>query len=478
VFLCVQVSLPPPPTNLNVSSALTTLDQGFDDGTQRAVHNVFGVLEGVIDTLEAAEGGKEAKEKETESVTAKVTKEDGKGTETVTATRTETGQGANQTSGTGKGRIAESNGRTERNGTAEGGQQTATVVAEQTRTNLGGGQTAVENEVRAEASRTSNNGVSENGSVGVTVSSSSSQTVLDGQNGQRKAAGEGRGDMMNHEHAHSHQATNGKRKGSASGDGASSTEGGENSMVGRDDIGEERRSIEENRQKLQRQYDCNGSQNGAVQESGQASRNRTAAAKPAEAAKREQGAKGGVLQAVKGTPPVAAVTSVVSNVGSTAAAVANGLPEHRKLQIMEVVLTSLKLEIGRRVGTSGFEALTRVNWEAEAARVAEAVAEVVAGGGAMVGLTEPPGPNGRADAPGGQSPGAKTGGSQGGRLDIGSIMKAVGSVVGTGGMFGGVLPMGVLVGIVVAAVGTLYHVMQDDKKKKEEKAEGGCLALI
>jgi hypothetical protein len=476
LFLRVQVSLPPPPTNLNVSSALTTLDQGFDDGTQRAVHNVFGVLEGVIDTLEAAEGGKEA-EKETESVTAKVTKEDGKGTETVTSTRTETEQGAKQTKGsTGKGEVAESNGRTERNGMAERG-ITATVVAEQTRTDLGGGQTAVENEVRAKASRSTqpstNGAVSENGSVGVTVSSSSSQTVSDGQNGRRK---EGRVETARHENAQSHQATNGTLKGSALGGGASLAESGKNSMVGRDDIGEERRSLEENRQKLQRQYDGNGSQNGAVQES----RNGTAEAEPKEAAasKDKEGSKGGVLQAVKGTPPVAAVTSVVSNVGSTAAAVANGLPEHRKLQIMEVVLTSLKLEIGRRVGTSGFEALTRVNWEAEAARVAEAVAEVVAGGGAMVGLTEPPGPNGRADAPGGQSPGAKTGGAQGGGLDMGSIMKAVGSVVGTGGMFGGVLPMGVLVGIVVAAVGTLYHVMQDDRKKKEEKAEGGSLTLI
>ncbi|GAQ84502.1 Putative alpha/beta hydrolase [Klebsormidium nitens] len=541
-------AVPLPPASLpSVGSALTTLDQGFDDGTQRAVHNVFGVLEGVFDTLEAASSSKEAEAKpETESENGVASKT---GAESVTGKGPAAENGAQGSGGEGNGLVdkgAESAAKSsagaglsgtpghERNGT---GVETATVTATQVRTDRGGAPPSVENEVSAQATkavsqpenevpsangRASGNGAAssngrapENGRMGVTVSSTS-RTVSDAQNG-RSDGSEARGSV------------NGRASQGGEGSVQTTEQVQRAVVIERDESGEptgrraavathqettvsdvpaesssegasgEKERIEETRQRLQKGYETgkhssadgatDSLENGKVQDPNAhptAFDNKSSQHAPTESpsegsgSKDESNSKGGVLQAVVSAPPIAAVTGAVASVGSTAAAVANGLPEHRKLEIADVVLTSLKLEIGRRVGQSGFDALTRVNWEAEAGRVAQAVAEAVGGGGAMEGLAEPPGPNGRGEgSPGTAATGQVAPGMQmPGGLDVGAIMKAIGSVVGTGGLFGGLLPMGVLVGIVVAAIGTVYHVVQDKKKEAEEKQKAEDAAKL
>lgn len=528
------VQVPLPPASLpSVGSALSTLDQGFDDGTQRAVHNVFGVLEGVIDTLEAASTSKEAESKpEAEPQNGAVS---ANGTENANGTRSaaENGvagsgrkvdKGAESSAGT---RVSGTPGH-ERNGT---GVETATVTATQVRTEGEDGRSSVENEVRVQGTRAvpengvpSGNGAApengraaangtasgngrapENGRIGVAVTSTS-RTVSDGQNRQSDGS-ETRGSVNGRASEGSVQTTGQVRgvvvvdKDAPEGStgrqttvAASQQRTVSDSPVERPSDGGagEKERIEQTRQRLQKGYETEkhppadganaSSDNGRVRDpnahptaSGKKSSKDAPTGSPSELSGSADGneSKAGVLQAVVSVPPVAAVTGAVASVGSTAAAVANGLPEHRKLEIADVVLTSLKLEIGRRVGQSGFDALTRVNWEGEAGRVAQAVAEAIAGGGAMEGLAEPPGPNGRGEGSPDTSASGQPAPGMGG-LDMGAIMKAIGSVVGTGGLFGGLLPMGVLVGIVVAAIGTVYHVVQDKKKEAEEKqkAEG------
>ncbi len=135
--------------------------------------------------------------------------------------------------------------------------------------------------------------------------------------------------------------------------------------------------------------------------------------------------------------------------------------------VKNVIVNALKLEVLRRLGVAGMEAMG-VDLEQEVANVANAVVQAVQGG------KHEPG-QGAAFAADGE-PGAYQSGQKLGILQGESIVHALGSVLGSTQILGKLVPLGVLVGVVLAALGALYVVVsgdQDDAKEKNTDSSSG-----
>jgi hypothetical protein len=122
--------------------------------------------------------------------------------------------------------------------------------------------------------------------------------------------------------------------------------------------------------------------------------------------------------------------------------------------VEKMVAEALKLEVLRRLGVAGMESLG-VDLEKEVAKVADAVAEAVQT------WQQKPGKDG----------------SESGKLGIlesDSIVNTLGSVVSGTSILGGLVPIGVLAGVVLASLGAVYLIVTDQQeatKGTEEEEE-------
>jgi hypothetical protein len=135
--------------------------------------------------------------------------------------------------------------------------------------------------------------------------------------------------------------------------------------------------------------------------------------------------------------------------------------------VKNVIVNALKLEVLRRLGVAGMEAMG-VDLEQEVANVANAVVQAVQGGKHESGQV--------AAFAGDGEPGAYQSGQKLGILQGESVVRALGSVLGSTQILGGLVPLGVLVGVVLAALGALYIVVsgdQDDAKEKNTDSSSG-----
>ncbi|CAM6008624.1 unnamed protein product [Sphagnum balticum] len=133
--------------------------------------------------------------------------------------------------------------------------------------------------------------------------------------------------------------------------------------------------------------------------------------------------------------------------------------------VKNVIVNALKLEVLRRLGVAGMEAMG-VDLEQEVANVANAVVQAVQGGKHESG-------QGAAFAGDGE-PGAYQSGQKLGILQGESVVRALGSVLGNTQILGGLVPLGVLVGVVLAALGALYIVVNGDQDDAKEKNTDSC----
>ena len=122
--------------------------------------------------------------------------------------------------------------------------------------------------------------------------------------------------------------------------------------------------------------------------------------------------------------------------------------------VENMVANALKLEVLRRLGVAGMESLG-VDLEKEVAKVADAVAEAVQ--------------NWK------QKPGSDE--SQSGKLGIlesDPVVSTLGTVVSGTSILGGLIPIGVLAGVVLASLGAVYIIVTDQQEsmKSNEEEEG------
>ncbi|CAM6129107.1 unnamed protein product [Calypogeia fissa] len=132
--------------------------------------------------------------------------------------------------------------------------------------------------------------------------------------------------------------------------------------------------------------------------------------------------------------------------------------ENDSSQVADLVMNAVKLEIMRRLGSAGLEALG-VDLEKEVVKVAHTVSELVTTGtNKLMGSTshELNVTHGLESNLGGKL----------GVLNGNSIVTALGSVLGSNSLLGRVLPFGVLVGVVMAALGAVYLIVADDQEEE------------
>ncbi|CAM6096093.1 unnamed protein product [Calypogeia fissa] len=131
--------------------------------------------------------------------------------------------------------------------------------------------------------------------------------------------------------------------------------------------------------------------------------------------------------------------------------------ENDSNQVADLVMNAVKLEIMRRLGSAGLEALD-VDLEKEVVKVAHTVSELVTTGtNKLMGSTSH-----ELYVTGLES-------NLGGKLGVlngNSIVTALGSVLGSNSLLGRVLPFGVLVGVVMAALGAVYLIVADDQEEE------------
>lgn len=126
---------------------------------------------------------------------------------------------------------------------------------------------------------------------------------------------------------------------------------------------------------------------------------------------------------------------------------ATGMKEAESPNMVEnMVADALKLEVLRRLGVAGIEALG-IDLEEEVTKVADAVAETVQK------WKREPGKDG-------------SGSGKLGILESDSIVSTLGSVVSGTSILGGLVPIGVLAGVVLASLGAVYLIVTDHYESK------------
>lgn len=152
--------------------------------------------------------------------------------------------------------------------------------------------------------------------------------------------------------------------------------------------------------------------------------------------------------------------SVVGSSQSKELTVAEGKEENGSSMVQNMVKDALKLEVLRRLGVAGMEAMG-LDIEQEVAKVADAVAETV----------QKWKQEGNSSNSGSEAPGS-------GKLGIlqgESIVSALGTVVSSTRILGGLVPIGVLAGVVLAAVGAVYLIVTDNNEVKKAEISDGNL---
>ncbi|KAL3679674.1 hypothetical protein R1sor_022630 [Riccia sorocarpa] len=126
--------------------------------------------------------------------------------------------------------------------------------------------------------------------------------------------------------------------------------------------------------------------------------------------------------------------------------------------VRDVVLNALKFEVVRRLGASGIEALG-IDFEEEASKVAQAVSEAAkqAQSGVLDALSDRNGGGGAAEGAG-----------KLGVLNGNIIIRSLSTALGSTGTLGNLVPLGVLVGAVLAALGAVFLIVSEDEEKKEQ----------
>ncbi|BBN10560.1 CAAX protease family protein [Marchantia polymorpha subsp. ruderalis] len=142
--------------------------------------------------------------------------------------------------------------------------------------------------------------------------------------------------------------------------------------------------------------------------------------------------------------------------------------EEKHNVVKDVVMNALKLEVVRRVGGAGMDALG-LDFEAELSKVAHAVSEAVKQGQETI-------LDMASDREVGGEGGGKTGSLQSdstgklGVLNGNNIVRNLSTVLGSTTTLGSLIPFGVLVGVVLAALGALFLIVTDDHDE-EKNAE-------
>ncbi|KAG6555819.1 hypothetical protein Mapa_002459 [Marchantia paleacea] len=146
--------------------------------------------------------------------------------------------------------------------------------------------------------------------------------------------------------------------------------------------------------------------------------------------------------------------------------------------VKDVVMNALKLEVVRRVGGAGMDALG-LDFEEELSKVAHAVSEAVKQGQEtildMASDRKVGGEGGgKAASPQSDSTGKL------GVLNGNNIVQTLSTVLGSTTTLGSLIPLGVLVGVVLAALGALFLIVTDDhdeEKNAESVSTGSSKSL-
>ncbi|KAL2613381.1 hypothetical protein R1flu_025073 [Riccia fluitans] len=134
--------------------------------------------------------------------------------------------------------------------------------------------------------------------------------------------------------------------------------------------------------------------------------------------------------------------------------------------VRDVVLNALKFEVVRRLGTSGLEALG-VNLEEEIDKVAHAVSQAVSQAvkQAQEGVLDTV-----SEMNGGEAGSQLDSSGKLGILNGNIIMQTLGTALGSTSTLGRLVPLGVLVGAVLAGLGAVFLIVSDDEDKRNTDA--------